>query len=89
MITVEGQVARQLIAKMSPHRKVEDVLVQAVQVDDDFVVVQDADDAPIKGTLTARKGCYLVSPKPGILYPVSEETFRRLYQPLSEEQTDG
>jgi hypothetical protein len=83
-IVIEGEAARRWIGKMLPYEKREVVEVSAVQIPDDFIVIQDADDAPIRGKLHARKDCYLVRSRGGILYPVTEETFRRLYSPVEE-----
>lgn len=71
---------------MKPYKKI--ATTMAVQMSQDFVVVQDSDDVEIKGEVTAIRGSYLAMAATGILYPISERTFESQYVALEESDDD-
>lgn len=83
MIRMEGNTLRYWEQRMRPYRK--RTLTYAVQVDDDFVVVQNANDAEIRGEIVARAGSWLAKGRDGVYYPISDETFRASYEAINEE----
>lgn len=88
-IVMEGGVARAWVDKMSDYQTIPTTrMVQAVQVPNDFTVVQDG-DAVITGTLHCKAGCWLVMSR-GALYPVPDDVFRRQYEEVVDhERIDG
>jgi hypothetical protein len=80
-LVVEGDAARTVIARMTPYTQSpsQPKTVWAVKMTQPFVVVQDADDAPIRGRMEAVAGCYLVMSSPGVFYPVTADVFERSY----------
>jgi len=68
---------------MRPYRK--RAITFAVQMPDDFVIVQNADNAEIVGEIVARAGSWLARGRDGVYYPISDETFRGSYEEISDE----
>jgi hypothetical protein len=84
MIRIEGQQARYWISLMARYRRRDGTELSAIQPSDEFLVIQDADDAPITGQLLAKKGCYLVRTDAGILYPVTAENFEAAHEQIHQ-----
>ena len=82
-ILIEGNIARAYISKMKPYRKT--APIRAVQIPDDFTVIQNSDDAQITGKITAVRGSYLAMAATGILYPIAADTFESQYEPIEGE----
>ena len=81
-IRIEGDVAHKLIAQMKPYRKT--VPIKAVQMVDDFIVIQNGLDAEITGEINAIRGSWLAMGPNGILYPIAYESFMAQYEPMEE-----
>lgn len=83
-LVIEGSVARHWIGRMRPYRKV--APIRAVQINRAFVVVQNADDAGIRGEVTAEAGSWLAQGTNGVLYPITDESMAAMYEAIEEGQ---
>lgn len=84
-VVIEGGTLYYLMSKMESYRKKTTIL--AVQIPYDFIVRQDADDAAIRGDVHAVAGSWLAMGRPGVFYPITDETFRLQYE--REEESNG
>ena len=69
---------RKLLADKGKRYVKKPIPILAAQVDDEFVV------ETLEGTLTGKKGDYLVMGVKGELYPVDKEIFEQTYEPVKE-----